>query len=554
MRSSISICLLAILSLIAVCHAYTGTARLTEQGPSIEIRDKQMSYHIELLGIDVATLAAISTNLRFAVTDSNNVKKTFVIENEIAQSSVKSNALITNGQWNESDESFIPRELRRSAPAATPRNIPSNTQSSNRATKQSVEHSTKQASPLPASSTITQSTDHRPKPSFGSSRSIPVEASSPLSGYPEGVQPLLTLVMIVKNEASGLQQTLDSTFGFIDHYSIVDTGSTDDTIDIINNFYARLPSSVTHALHSEPFVDFSTTRNRALFLAGNSTEFVLMMNGDDRLVGGDEMRAFLETRRGMTAIDEAIYIIPIDYGGRASGRSERLARTSNHFVPNWPNDDYNHWRFEGVTHEAYVCNAALYSGARIIYTEGNFGIYHDITNDTPDKKNSRFELDIELLLKDIEAHPDSLNMPRNVYYLAQSYYNLEDFDNARQWYQRRVEINYIRPTPKGEDNEKHRAYSILAWIAEKKHEPADAVERLWKLSYDACPAAWSVYNLANFQFTQGNIDRAKKLVDKARKILVKGSPVICAGDDPAVQSKLPGLISAINEAVTNEQS
>ena len=178
------------------------------------------------------------------------------------------------------------------------------------------------------------------------------------------------------------------------------------------------------------------------------------MNGDDRLVGGAAMRAFLNRKRGLTALDEAIYIIPIDYGGLATGRSERLARSRNHFVPDWPNDDWNHWRYEGVTHEAYLCNKALHTGAQIIYTDGSFYVYHDVTYDTNERKESRFKLDIKLLLEEIQTKPDRHNTPRSIYYLAQSYYNIGEFDSAYEWYLKRVDANYPRPTPLGEDNEK----------------------------------------------------------------------------------------------------
>ena len=389
----------------------------------------------------------------------------------------------------------------------------------------------------------------------GVPRAVPNVLSPSLSSssvsypqYGDGVQPLLSLVMIVKNEAAGLLSTLESTRGYIDHYCILDTGSTDGTLDLIARFYDSLAASVSRELFQEPFVDFSTTRNRALFLTGEHSEFVLMMNGDDRLVGGPEMRQFLETRRGMTAMDEAIYIIPIDYGGIATGRSERLARTRNHFVPNWPHDDFNHWRFEGVTHEAYVCNKALQQGAQIIYTQGEYGIYHDISNDTPDKKDKRFELDIRLLLADLQQRPNSFNQPRNMYYLAQSYYNLERYEEATDWYLKRVEVNYVRPTPWGEDNEKHRSYTLLAYMAEKQSKPSSLVEKYWKKSWEACPAAYSLYSLAKHYRDSGDMEKAKKAAEKCKKVLSKGSPVVCNGDDVLTQKQLPALLQSLRQA------
>ena len=45
------------------------------------------------------------------------------------------------------------------------------------------------------------------------------------------------LNMIVKNESAIIERCLNAVYPFIDEYCIVDTGSTDDTIDKIENFF-----------------------------------------------------------------------------------------------------------------------------------------------------------------------------------------------------------------------------------------------------------------------------------------------------------------------------
>ena len=48
-------------------------------------------------------------------------------------------------------------------------------------------------------------------------------------------QKLLELVMIVKNSGEILRECLQKNRRFIDHWTIVDTGSTDNTPDIIRD-------------------------------------------------------------------------------------------------------------------------------------------------------------------------------------------------------------------------------------------------------------------------------------------------------------------------------
>jgi len=104
---------------------------------------------------------------------------------------------------------------------------------------------------------------------------------------------LLTLSMIVKDEARTLERTLASIKPHIDRWVILDTGSTDGTQDVIRKAMEGVPGE----LHEEPFVDFATTRNRALDLAGSETEFVMWLDADDELVGGRALRQFLERER-----------------------------------------------------------------------------------------------------------------------------------------------------------------------------------------------------------------------------------------------------------------
>ena len=75
--------------------------------------------------------------------------------------------------------------------------------------------------------------------------------------------PTICLNMIIKNEAPVIRRCLDSVKPFIDSWVIVDTGSSDDTQQIVRDTMAGLPGE----LHERPWKNFGHNRNEALELA-----------------------------------------------------------------------------------------------------------------------------------------------------------------------------------------------------------------------------------------------------------------------------------------------
>ena len=90
----------------------------------------------------------------------------------------------------------------------------------------------------------------------------------------------ICLSMIVKNEASVIARCLASVRPWIDHWVIVDTGSTDGTQDLIREFMCDVPGS----LHERPWRDFAHNRNEALTLARNHGDYLLFIDADETLV------------------------------------------------------------------------------------------------------------------------------------------------------------------------------------------------------------------------------------------------------------------------------
>ena len=251
---------------------------------------------------------------------------------------------------------------------------------------------------------------------------------------------LLCLVMMVKNEAHGIEKTLLSTKDHVDQILILDTGSTDDTVSIIQKVLDE--HQLTGKIIFETFVDFSTTRNRALALADEcNCVFALMLSGDETVEAGPELRQFLESKRSsMGPFDEAFYI-NISLG--CIYPSTRITRCRSG------------WAYHGATHE-YICKSH-----HPLPTESAPGlIVHDYTQRTPEENREKWRRDEKILLREHKKEPSNA---RAVFYLAQTYKCLGDMVRAKRYYKRRSELGGWAP-------EVYEALYNIADITEKDED------------------------------------------------------------------------------------
>jgi len=87
--------------------------------------------------------------------------------------------------------------------------------------------------------------------------------------------------MIVRDEAHVIERCLKSVKPFITSWCIVDTGSLDDTADIVRKTLSGIPGT----LHERPWVSQEHNRNEALALAYESRpDYVFLIDADEELV------------------------------------------------------------------------------------------------------------------------------------------------------------------------------------------------------------------------------------------------------------------------------
>ncbi|UOF88807.1 glycosyltransferase [Fodinisporobacter ferrooxydans] len=100
--------------------------------------------------------------------------------------------------------------------------------------------------------------------------------------------PSVSLCMIVRNEADCLRDCLESVQSVVDEIIVVDTGSTDQTLEIARQYGAC-------CFQAEWQNDFAKMRNRSLEHA--TKDYILVLDADERLLpeSREELRKCLET-------------------------------------------------------------------------------------------------------------------------------------------------------------------------------------------------------------------------------------------------------------------
>lgn len=224
---------------------------------------------------------------------------------------------------------------------------------------------------------------------------------------------LLALALMLKDEADSVRPLLESVRGIADYVLVLDTGSTDGTPDLA--LAAMYDFGLKGRVEREPFVDFSTTRNRALELAEPHGRWVLMLSGDEKLTHADGLRAFLET-----APDDA-YLLRVDFVN-LDYASARLHRSGSG------------WRYKGRTHEVLV--SPKDGGAP--HHAAPARVFHDRSRLTRDKCIPRWQKDVELLSQTLAENPGDA---RACFYLAQTYEMLHEWEKAIALYRRRLELS-----------------------------------------------------------------------------------------------------------------
>jgi FkbM family methyltransferase len=218
------------------------------------------------------------------------------------------------------------------------------------------------------------------------------------------------LSMIVKNEAPVIRRCLDSVRPIIDYWIIVDTGSTDDTQDIIRAHLKDLPGE----LHERAWRDFAYNRSEALTLARPHGDYTLIIDADDALMLPQGYR--------LPSLTADSYTFDIHDTNIRYQRSQMVRNTLE-------------WHYRGVLHEFLTCDGAQPSGHLPIIMRRN----HDGARR---RDPQTYRKDAAILETALGTETDPFLIARYSFYLAQSYRDSGEKEKAVAAYLRRAELGY----------------------------------------------------------------------------------------------------------------
>ena len=154
--------------------------------------------------------------------------------------------------------------------------------------------------------------------------------------------PTISLCMIVKNEEMHIARCLDSVAALVDELIIVDTGSTDRTVEIVSDY--------TSNVYTYPWKDdFSAARNYSFSKA--SMDYCMWMDADDVLEESEKDK-FLELKQSLSPDIDIVmmrYHTSFDEAGRPSFSYYR-----ERWIKNAPQ-----YRWVGAVHEVIPPNGKL---------------------------------------------------------------------------------------------------------------------------------------------------------------------------------------------------
>lgn len=300
--------------------------------------------------------------------------------------------------------------------------------------------------------------------------------------------PKIACVMMVKNEKKRLHVSLESVTSTVCCYIMFDTGSEDNTKEIIIEHCKKHEKNLY--MITGNFVDFSISRNCLLDYADTiPVDFLVLLDTNDELRNGDKL---LEHVKNEIDTETNVYLMCQEWWcGFVYDKY-----WNNRFIRN-----NKGWRYNYPVHEILMHDIEGYNPPKL---PDEIVLFQDRTLDD-DKTSKRFYKDKAYLRREYLNNKDE----RIVYYLAQTYSCLSDDKHAYRFHRERYnmeggfyEERFRSALKLGELSEKLGfGWEVAHYWYLKSHEICERAEpmiaiteyydkqKIWSLAYLYCKKA-----------------------------------------------------------------
>ena len=217
---------------------------------------------------------------------------------------------------------------------------------------------------------------------------------------------------IVKNEEKNLRTSLESLKGTVDEIIVVDTGSTDNTLDVAKSFCAKIFNEVWRD-------DFSAPRNIALDYAEG--DWIIFLDADEYFTAetAKNIRSVIENIGEENIGGLLIYLVNIDV------ENDNRVMDSTYVLRIFRN-------LRGLQYVGKIHEELKWFGKNlpnmIPIPPKILTLYHTGYSATLNK--AKAERNLKLLLEELST----TDTPQRVYgHIAQCYHGLDDFINAEKF-------------------------------------------------------------------------------------------------------------------------
>jgi glycosyltransferase involved in cell wall biosynthesis len=303
---------------------------------------------------------------------------------------------------------------------------------------------------------------------------------------------MLSVSMIVKNESKHIRKCLESILPAADEIVIADTGSTDNTLEIISEFNVRL-------FHYKWENDFSAARNFSLKHC--TGDWILYIDADEELCSNS-----VEEIRRITAGNEtSAYYCTIENLNEITGNPSIMEYPR--LFPNRKNI-----LFCGKVHEQ-IEPSIRQSGIPLKYS--GVKLIHKGYNIPKDQLKLKAERNLEILLTEFNKSPSAYY----AYHLGQTYGTLDDKEAAVMYFAEALKLGRLYPEYKSIANRYIAVYNIENMNHAAAVKYADAAVK----EYEMQPL--SLISASKINLRVKNYKRAGELIKKAYEVnarLLKG--------------------------------